>query len=160
MQFILIFVWIALAATFIRRYCAYQATELVGVIQRKYSYLVAVVVVFPVILMATFRELSFGDSNTYANTFINMPGTADYFATIITTYRKDIGYYVLVNLLKQLFGNNYELYFFVIALFQGCAVAYLFHKYSGKYCFSVFLFIASTDYISWMYNGFRQFTAV
>lgn len=31
--------------------------------------------------------------------------------------------------------------------------------YSESYCISLFLFIASTDYISWMMNGMRQFLA-
>ena len=36
----------------------------------------------------------------------------------------------------------------------------LYKKYSSNYALSIFLFIASTDYVSWMYNGIRQFTAV
>ena len=37
---------------------------------------------------------------------------------------------------------------------------YVYRKYSSRYLVSFFLFIASTDYISWMFNGIRQFLAV
>lgn len=36
----------------------------------------------------------------------------------------------------------------------------MYRKYSSRYLVSFFLFIASTDYISWMFNGIRQFLAV
>ena len=35
-----------------------------------------------------------------------------------------------------------------------------FRNYSIEYFTSIFLFVASADYISWMMNGIRQFTAV
>ena len=39
-------------------------------------------------------------------------------------------------------------------------IMWMFRKYSEDYWFSIFLFVASTDYISWTFNGIRQFTAV
>lgn len=36
----------------------------------------------------------------------------------------------------------------------------VYRKYSPEFLFTFFLFIASTDYISWMFNGIRQFMAV
>ena len=45
-------------------------------------------------------------------------------------------------------------------MIQGCILIAIFRKYSISYLFSAFLFVASTDYISWMFNGLRQFTAV
>ena len=35
-----------------------------------------------------------------------------------------------------------------------------FRKYTPYYIMVVFLFVASTDYLSWMFNGIRQFMAV
>ena len=57
-------------------------------------------------------------------------------------------------------GNNDVIYFLIIAVIQGLILIYIYRKYSTDYLLSVFLFIASTDYISWMFNGMRQFLAV
>ena len=35
-----------------------------------------------------------------------------------------------------------------------------YRKYSSDYWMSIFLFIVSTDYLSYMHNGMRQFIAV
>lgn len=48
----------------------------------------------------------------------------------------------------------------MLAAFQLLIIVWMFRKYSEDYWFSIFLFIASTDYISWTFNGIRQFTAV
>ena len=38
-------------------------------------------------------------------------------------------------------------------------LVYIYRKYSLNYWLSIFLFVASTDYMSWMHNGIRQFLA-
>ena len=63
-------------------------------------------------------------------------------------------------------NNKYILiYLFIISLllniiFHGLSLLFVYRKYSPEYLVSIFLFIASADYISWMFNGIRQFTAV
>jgi transmembrane protein EpsG len=49
---------------------------------------------------------------------------------------------------------------FILALLQGISLVVFFRKYSMNYILSIFLFVASTDYLSWMFNGIRQFMAV
>ena len=63
-------------------------------------------------------------------------------------------------LVKSVFGNSDVIYFLVLAVFQLFIILWLCRKYSEDFWFSIFLFIASTDYISWTWNGIRQFTAV
>ena len=62
-------------------------------------------------------------------------------------------------LFKGIFGNADILFFFVIAVFQMICLIYFLRKYSCNYWISFFLFIISTDYVSWMLNGMRQFIA-
>ena len=63
-------------------------------------------------------------------------------------------------ILKTIFGDDVTRYLFLIALIQGVIILNFFRKYSNNYILSIFLFIASSDYISWMFNGIRQFMAV
>ena len=76
------------------------------------------------------------------------------------TVTKDKGFSFLSGLIKIVFGENTTVYFLVLALFQSLVLVAVYRKYSSQYLVSVFLFVASTDYLSWMFNGIRQFTAV
>ena len=67
---------------------------------------------------------------------------------------------MLSSIIKIIVGNSTVRYFLILALGQGLCLIYVFRKYSSNYAISIFLFLASSDYISWMYNGIRQFTAV
>lgn len=49
--------------------------------------------------------------------------------------------------------------FFIVALVQCLALYYVYQKYSPNFFLSILLFILSTDYYSWMFNGLRQFLA-
>ena len=56
--------------------------------------------------------------------------------------------------------KTYTGFFLVLATFQMLCVVYFFRKYSPNFWVSIFLFVVSTDYLSWMHNTGRQFTAV
>ena len=62
--------------------------------------------------------------------------------------------------MKSVLKNNDVLFLGLIALFQIMVVAMVCRKYSCDYWMSIFMFIATTDYISWVNNGLRQFLAV
>ena len=80
--------------------------------------------------------------------------------TFLSEIQKDKGFFVLGFILKAIVGNNVTVYFFVLAAIQILCVAMVFRKYSSNFIMALFLFIATTDYFSWMHNGIRQFTAV
>ena len=80
--------------------------------------------------------------------------------TYLPEVSKDKGFTLFSGLIKIVFGNNTTIYFFILALIQSVALVSIYRKYSPNYVISVFLFVASTDYLSWMFNGVRQFTAV
>ena len=44
-------------------------------------------------------------------------------------------------------------FFIIVAIFQMICVVWLFRKYSSDYWLSMFMFVISTDYLSWMFNN-------
>ena len=112
----------------------------------------------PVIIMTTFRRWV-GDTEAYRRGFKELPDTIMGLLGHLSNVKKDTGFTVFSGLIKCLINNDI-VYFFIIAVIQGMILVYVYRKYSTDYLFSVFLFIASTDYISWMFNGMRQFLAV
>lgn len=119
----------------------------------------AVLLVLPLILWSAFRGY-IGDTYVYKQTFINAPATIPAMLDSLTADTKDPGFVVLTTLFKVLGVSDYRVFFLIIAAFQMVAIALVFRKYSPSYWISIFLFVASTDYISWMFNGMRQFIAV
>lgn len=89
-----------------------------------------------------------------------MPVSLGGIASYMTTVKKDKGFYFVSAVIKCIVGNHVNIYFIVLAVIQAGVLIYVYRKYSSRYLVSFFLFIASTDYISWMFNGIRQFLAV
>lgn len=125
-----------------------------------WDYLPAILLAVPYILWAGFRGDSFGDTALYRRTYLGLTDTVAQIPGYFTGDHKDPGFSAFMTLFKAVFGNSDELFFLVIAIFQMLCVALVFRKYSSDYWISVFLFVASTDYLSWMHNGMRQFVAV
>lgn len=114
---------------------------------------------FPIIVIAATRGY-IGDTLNYELAYKNLPADFSQLPDVFITYKKDVGFYFFAAIFKNLTGFDYRIWFWVIALFQGLTLVYFFRKYSSSFTVSVFLFVASTDYISWMLNGVRQFMAV
>lgn len=158
-QYILALIWVGLMALVGKR-LRLQRTELVnGRPEVRYSMMFAFVVFFPIIWMAANRG-SIGDTYAYVKMFSNMPETIDLIPGYMESVNKDPGFYFFAAFLRAVIGNKTVLFFFLLALIQGGILVFVYRKYSEDYFLSVFLFIASTDYISWMFNGVRQFMAV
>ena len=119
----------------------------------------AVIVFAPIIWMAATRAW-IGDTYNYSQSFLNMPNSFSEIPAYVASITKDKGYYAFVAILKQFIGNSTVRYFLAIALIQGGVLIYTYRKFSCDYVMSIFLFVASVEYISWMFNGIRQFTAV
>ena len=89
-----------------------------------------------------------------------MPVSLGSMASYMATVKKDKGFYFVSAVIKCIVGNHVNIYFIVLAAIQAGVLIYVYRKYSSRYLVSFFLFIASTDYISWLFNGIRQFLAV
>ena len=159
-EYILILIWIGLCA-FLAKYVQVKKPELVcGVEEERYYWLFAFIVFLPVILMTGFRDRWFTDTVFYVADYLEMPNDISSIPSYLNRVSKDKGFAVLSIILKSLLGDNFSLYLLTIAFLQGLIVLSFFRKYSTKYILSVFLFVASVDYLSWMSNGTRQFLAV
>ncbi len=125
----------------------------------RWSWPAVLIFICPYVIWCMNRK-GFGDTELYRKTFYNLPGSLAQLPAYLAEYPKDKGFSVLSILLKQFIGNSDKLFFLIIALFQLICVAYFFRIYSEDFLMCMFMFVASTDYLSWMFNGMRQFIAV
>ncbi len=127
-------------------------------IQIRWSPVAAFMMAVPYVIWAGWREW-FGDTEMYRGTFISLPSTADQIIPYMSGVKKGPGFR-LIELLFKCFISNSDIAFFVfVASVQIICLVYIYRKYSSDYWLSFFFFIASTDYLSWMHNGIRQFIA-
>lgn len=159
-KYVAILLW-ALAAVFLMPWAIRRRFELVnGEVEYRYSWIVAILVFLPLIYMSAKRGW-IADTPLYIRNFTErMPSALSDIPSYINTVKKDKGFYFLSSIIKVIIGNHVELYLGIIAAIQSAGLIFLFRKYSPAFAVSFFLFIASTDYFSWMFNGIRQFTAV
>lgn len=127
--------------------------------EERWHWFTAILLVTPYVLWAGSRT-NFIDTITYINGFNRAPSSLSQIPAYLASYDKDQGFSVLIILLKSLGVQNYHTYFTIIAVFQMVCLVYTLRKYSDNLWISLFLFVASTDYYSWMHNGIRQFIAV
>ena len=130
-----------------------------GQAQERWYWFTAVLLVLPYVLWAGYRT---GGADTYAYTlaFRRASGSIADIPKVLTSDTKDPGFTALMILVKSLGITEYQHFFLLIAAFQMWCIVYTFRRYSPNFWFSIFLFVVSTDYLSWMQNGIRQFTAV
>ena len=158
-EYILIIVWLGIMALAARKKEYKRIEDVCGKCEERYRLGFALLVFAPIIWMAGTRE-NFGDTGMYAQNFQGMPNSFGQLPAYIVGVAKDKGFYLFSALIKLLFGSNHTTYFLIIAAIQGVVLVLIFRKYSTSYMFSIFLFVVSTDYVGWMYNGIRQFMAV
>ena len=158
-SFISIFIWLILIA-FVSRFTEAEHIEDVhGNECLRYDYKWVILMLIPLVLMTAFRSDSFGDTWAYRSNFRMLPSSIFDMSSYLSTNTKDKGFSVLSIFIKSIIGDRDKLYFGILALIQGGIVFFVFRKYSEDFWLSVFLFLASADYVAWMFNGIRQFTA-
>lgn len=158
-QYVLILVWLGFMALLQGRFYREEYNELIDDYDWRVTPVFAFMVMLPVIWMAANREY-FADTSLYILIYSEMPSTFQQLSEYMNTVTKDAGFSFISVVLKCILGQDYFLYLLILAVFQGVAVAKFFRRYSVNYVLAIFLFVASTDYIAWMFNGLRQFTAV
>lgn len=125
-----------------------------------WDILPAILLVLPYIIWAGYRG-NVADTRLYRIGYLNASADlAEIPALFSNSEIKDPGYEAFVILMRCIIGNDADLFFLIIAAFQMVCMALVFRKYSTNYWICIFLFVASTDYVSWMLNGMRQFIAV
>lgn len=159
-QYILILVWIGFMALLANSKNICRMEYVCGRSEWRVHWGIAMITMLPLVLMTANRSLYIGDTVMYQFSFLEMPETLLEIPLYISGVKKDTGFYLCSAIIRAIFGSDYKIYFFVLALFQGVALVKLYRKFSFDYILSIFLFVVSTDYISWMFNGIRQFMAV
>lgn len=119
----------------------------------------ALLLAIPLIVVAAQRGY-FADTSAYILSFRNMPDSVSEISSYMQTVQKDELFSFVSLIIKVFITKNYEVYLGILASFQMLILAKIYRKYSTDFFMSMFLFVASTDYLSWMFNGLRQFTAV
>lgn len=158
-QYIFILIWLG-AMAFLKSLRDLKKNEIVcGKVVRRYHMWFAVLAFAPVIWMAGNRGW-FADTGMYILQYLAIPKSITALPEYAASIDKDSGFYIFSAILKLFIGNDYITYLRILAIIQGISIIAIFRKYSPAYVLSIFLFVASTDYISWMFNGLRQFMAV
>lgn len=138
---------------------AYRMEIVNGERVRRVTPIFAVISILPLMIWAGYRD-DVGDTGAYRQFFYEMPSTFSGIKEYIDGIDKDKGFYFASSVVKCIIGNREVLYFIIIAAVQCFLLFRIYRKYSVSFTVSFFLFLASTDYVSWMFNGTRQFVAV
>lgn len=129
--------------------------------EQRYGWLPVLMILVPLIYLAGTRgNMGFGDTSAYRMGFHDLPSSLSGLSGYFTEDSKDKGFTVFSVIIKSFIGNRDVLYFSIIAAICLVCVFCIYKKYSCNFIVTVFLFVASGDYIQWTYNGIRQFLAV
>lgn len=158
-NYILIIGWVAVMAMLSVLTAVKRVETVCGKKEYRWRPVWAVVTFLPLIIWCGYRG-NIGDTWAYKKSFSEMPVSLGGIASYMATVKKDKGFYFVSAVIKCIVGNHVNIYFIVLAAIQAGVLIYVYRKYSSRYLVSFFLFIASTDYISWLFNGIRQFLAV
>lgn len=155
-------IWLFICGFFFLIFPLKKQERIFEVKEMRWHFLPAIIMIVPFIVWAGFRPIDTAgfDTSVYNTSFLQAPSSISQLPSYLETITKDKGFSVLTVFIKCIFGNSPELYFLILALFQMICIALVYRKYSCDYWLSIFIFVSSTEYISWMHNSIRQFTAV
>ena len=152
-------IWLFTAGIILERAFPKQKERILGKERVRWKILPAILLVLPYIIWAGFRGVGFGDTYAYQQAFLKAPTSFGGVGEYLSQYSKDQGFYFFNALVKIILCQSPEVYFLLLAAIQLLIIAFVCRRLSVDYWLSIFLFVASTDYVSWMFNGIRQFTA-
>ena len=127
--------------------------------EKRYGWLPVLSVAIPLIYLAAVRD-DFSDTSAYRASFLALSEDLSSISSVWDIEGKDRGFTVFSIFIKSIIGNQDKLYFGIIAAITILCVARTYKHYSCNFMMSMFLFIASSDYVQWHYNGIRQFIPV
>ena len=160
MNNILVLLWMFFAAVLGHTVGMHRREKIIGREERRATWIYVMIVTLPLIAMAVTRSNYFADTPAYIADYRSIPGSMSGKMEYIRSHTKDTGFYAMGALVSVFAGAHFRYFFLLIALVQGYALMKVYRKYSEDYWLAIFVFVATTDYLSWMYNGIRQFFAV
>lgn len=153
-------IWMFTGGLLLACFGSKQTRNMAGEIKKYWLMIPSILLILPYVIWAGFRTDNWGDTYAYREMFEEAPASLSGLPSYTMSAEKDQGFSALVVVIKSIFGNSDVTFFIIIALIQFLCLIYVYRKYSCNLWLSVFIFIASTDYMSWMHNGMRQFLAV
>jgi len=153
-------IWMFIAGGFSIVFAPQQQEIVLGQKCYRWNRISAVLLALPFAVWAGWRPDKFGDTGMYRARFQNIAAGVSNIIPYVRGQAKDRGYAFLEAAFKSLISQSDKLFLFSIALLQLLCLVYIYRKFSRNYWLSMFMFVASTDYLSWMHNGMRQFIAV
>lgn len=157
-NYYLILVWVAVAGILGTMMNVKRQETVCGEEVYRYQPLWALIVILPLIIWTGYRGFV-ADTGAYMQMYADIPRGFGNIPSYMKTVDKDEGFYLFSAIIKSIFGSNVNIYLLILAAIQAILLFRVYRKYSTRYMVSFFLFIASSDYVSWMFNGMRQFTA-
>lgn len=151
--------WPALAGPVLYLMLPKEKAAIAGMPLQRWHWTAVFLLVLPYIIWCMNR-FDFADTEVYRSVFYEIPERFSELMVYMSEHTKDRGFFILIFLIKHWIGNNDKLFFLIIAAFQMFCVAAFFRQYTEDFLLCLYMFIASTDYLSWMFNGMRQFIAV
>lgn len=158
--YIMIMVWCGLIAGLSKIREIRRPTVVNDEVELRYPIWFGVVLFLPLLWMVASRGVEVGDTGNYIKTFLHSPDVFADLPEYVQGLEKEKTFYTLTAVIRIIIGERERVYLFVLVAIQAYFLSRVYRKYSSSYILSFFLFLASTDYISWMYNGIRQFLAV
>lgn len=161
----MIFQWylfVILFGVYLVAHGAFQIYEvrIAGETEKRVKWFPVLVLVAVLTYVAATREPDFGDTSAYMAMFRRESSNLADIPAAFFAEGKDRGFTVFTIIVKSLIGDHVELYFGIIAGFCLLCVLGVYRKYSCNFFMTVFLFLASGEYVQWTHNGIRQFIAV
>lgn len=150
-------IWVC-AAGFILNMFPKQTVQHGSRVEQRWFWFSVVLLVIPLVIWAGAR-VRIGDTAAYRRHFLSAPASLLELPAYLKSKTKDRGFSVLMTVCKSLGVSQPATFFTIIAFVQMWGMAVTFRKYAPNFWVCIFLFVASTDYISWMFNGMRQFLA-
>lgn len=137
---------------------SYHIETVEGKKKYRWDWIAVVVLVLVLAWLCMSRPNNFGDTGTYIKTYNALPKSWNGITDYINDHPKDSGFTLLMWLSKMI-GLSVQWFFYILAAIQLLLVFSVYRKYSSNLFFSAFLFVISTDFFSWNWNGIRQFMA-
>ena len=158
-EYSFVFIWIAVIA-FISLYFPIQEEVMVlGRKEVRWKLFWAFLAFLPVIHLAGMGTAR-SDTAVYIAIFENSQASLTSILEQFKTHESGFGYRVFQDVVKIIVGGNVTAFRIVLAFCHSIPIILTLRKYSAKYIFSVYLFVATGCHLAWMMNGLRQFLAV
>ena len=158
--YFLILFWFLFIAVFSHFVIVTEKKQIMGKECTVITWWFATIIFIPLIIMAVNRDGIVGDTMPYIRMYRKMPSGFSGIPAYYTGLKKDKAFFLISSIIKCFFGSDYRIYFLFFAVIQSIGLIRLYRRYSPDFITAAFLFVASTDYVSWMQNGMRQFVAV